>query len=268
MLSRRDALRLSYFSALSLLPIARALALQQAAPGPAVPVASEAAVGAGAVLPPKIHTGIRVPISSALVATDRATQIWADEAILSGEIATGGHDVLIVARLISFQPNAIINTQGPLSSPSYPQDDRAKDGSAAGDAGGKGGDGAHGARAGNVLLISPKISGLVRINVDGQTGGHAQSGGNGAPGRVATPQRQSCARGNAGGRGGDAGAAGTPGNGGDGGSITVIVSDGTAGQGRPVMTVRGGAPGNPGQHGKPGSGGPGGSGGSKSKVCD
>lgn len=267
MLSRRDALRLSSSGALSLLPFVRALAVQQTEPAPGNVVAPTAPSSPTGPLP-KIHCGIRVRISSAFVTTDRPTQIWADEAILSGPIATGGHDILIVARQISFEQDALINTQGPLSEPSYPPGDRARDGVSAGEDGKKGDDGAHGAPAGNVLLVAQTITGVVRVNADGQKGGNAQSGGNGAKGSVGAPQPATCTVGNPGGPGGAPGHAGIPGKGGDAGSITLVVPEGTLGRVKPIMSADGGVPGAPGEHGKLGDGGSGGQGGKAARVCD
>lgn len=218
-----------------------------------------AAAPAGSLPLPRILKGIEVTLRAAHVFGGPAT-IWANTVRIAEPLRTDGHALRIIAREILFTDAAVIDTRAVgAASPSYPKENRAVTGGNAGDAGLNGADGGRGLDAGDILLIASVVRGPVQILAPGGQGGAAQSGGDGAKGTIGPPQKESCARGIAGGSGGIGGMAGRPGDGGNGGRILVFVDESS--KASITYDIAAGAPGMPGVHGRSGKGGDGGPGG-------
>ncbi len=207
-----------------------------------------------------------IPIDLAsVVASDRPTRVFADE-VLVGQVSTGGHDLLLMARLVTFQNAGVINTSGLDGTPSFPAEQRPEASATPGASGPDGADGGPGQNAGYLHLVAGRVSGAVNVLARGGAGGRGADGGHGrdgAPGVHAVNKTESRAPwpGEAnGGAGGNAGAAGLPGHmgiGGKGGEVKFLTVE-ALDRASVTIAVDGGAAGGaaePGHAGTPGIGG-------------
>ena len=203
---------------------------------------------------------INLTLQQDLIDLTRHTTIRCDVLTISGSIKTGGKNLTLLARRVTFANAAIIDARGPLPVHDYDPASRAIDGQSPGQDGGKGADGDPGTAGGTVTLIAKEILGLVSVDTSGQKGGTAQSGGNGAKGGVGATGPHPGDAGGSGGTGGRGGLAGVPGKGGDAGSIT-IASVTQLDRSSVTLVAKQGDAGSSAHHGAPGGPGPGGAGG-------
>ncbi len=124
-----------------------------------------------------------VPVALAdVVATDRATIIFADEISVSGEVRTQGHPITIVCRELTFAPGALIDTSGRPGIPTHPLGLPPATQASPGATGEEGEDGGRGSDAGAVSISAFNIAGTTAIRARGGAGGRGNDGGNGRQG--------------------------------------------------------------------------------------
>ena len=213
-----------------------------------------------------VHSALPLDLGSVL-AQDRPTVVIADEIVVNGQVESQGQSLTLICRLLRFEGNGEIVSDGLSGVPSYPPGTRKESAHSPGAVGLDGDAGGAGQAAGNVTIHARQVLGEARVSANGGAGGRAQDGGHGQPGnpgRAGTetdlPEGAGSgaeANGGAGGTGGNAGLPGWRGVGGSGGAIrfaTLVPAT------PPRPSARTGIAGGAGDPGRPGAGGAGGAG--------
>lgn len=189
--------------------------------------------------------------------------VVANEIVIAGRHVTGGGSVALIARRITFESDAEIDTTG-NEWDGFPLDVQGTSQQPGGDgrAGRPGGDGDPG---GWVWLSAFQVKGDIRITARGGGGGAGENGENGGRGQDGAHQGENGRAGNQGSNGGKGSVGGNGGNGGEGGH--VLVATPLTGK-EALIDIGGGHGGKAGKNGLPGSKGEGSAGGPAYKTFE